>query len=67
MVSKNWWLFGAGLSSFWRWEKRVRGWPEQKNLIGFLPEQKKRGKRMGWTPYCNKNGNPPEIALYGNQ
>jgi hypothetical protein len=51
MVSKNRRLFGAGLSSFWHWEKRVRGWLEQKILIGFPPEQKKRGKRMGQTPY----------------
>jgi hypothetical protein len=45
MVSKNWRLFGAGLSSFWRWA-------EQKILIGFPPEQKKRGKRMDRTPYA---------------
>jgi hypothetical protein len=49
MVSKNWWLFGAGLSSFWHWEKRVRGWPEQKILIGFPPEQKE-GKEWAGPP-----------------
>ncbi len=50
MVSKNWQLFGAGLSSFWRWEKIVRGWPEQKIIIGFPPEPKKMREKNGPDP-----------------
>ncbi len=44
MVSKNWRLFGAGLSSFWRWEKRVRGRPEQKISSASRQNKKKREK-----------------------
>jgi hypothetical protein len=54
MVSKNRRLFGAGLSSFWRREKRVRGRPEQKILIGFPPEQKKKREKNGPDPLSFK-------------
>jgi uncharacterized membrane protein YgcG len=51
---------GNKKASFWLPAKKAQDLPrevvrrpEQKILIGFPPEKKKRGKRTGRTPYCS--------------
>jgi hypothetical protein len=42
MVSKNRLLFGAGLSSFWRWEKKLVGDGQNKQFSSASRQNKKK-------------------------